>query len=87
MAAGPGFGSITVSGYFAADWYAETHHVAKVVQTATNTSLQFASYSRYGICEALEGGCPCLKRSVAADNEGPDDFVECPDDIDVVDGR
>ena len=57
MAAGPGFGGISVSGYFAADWYSENHHVAKVVQSATNTSLQFASYSRYGICEALEGGC------------------------------
>ena len=31
-----------------------------MVQSSTNTSLQFASYSRYGICEALEptpGGC------------------------------
>lgn len=31
-----------------------------MVQTKTNTSLQFASYSRYGICEALErdgSGC------------------------------
>ena len=60
LVAGPGFGSISVTGYFAADWYSESHHVAKVVRTPTNTSLQFASYSRYGLCEALEdveGGC------------------------------
>ena len=55
---GPGFGDVSVSGYFASDWYHETHRVVRVVRSPPNeTSLQFASYSRYGICEALEGGC------------------------------
>ena len=54
MAAGPGFGDVTISGYFAADWYHESHHVAKVIQSKNNTSLQMASFSRYGFCEALE---------------------------------
>ena len=60
LAAGPGFGSLTLSGYLSADWYHESHRIARVYRTATNTSLQFADSSRYGICEALEmsvGGC------------------------------
>jgi hypothetical protein len=60
LAAGPGFGQVELTGYFNNDWYKESHHVARVVRTAANTSLQFASYSRYGLCEALEkgaGGC------------------------------
>ena len=59
MKAGPGFGAVSISGYFSADWYHESHIIAKVVQTASNTSVQMASFSRYGFCEALEhnGGC------------------------------
>ena len=60
MAAGPGFGALTVQGYLANDWFDETHRVARVEQNATNTSLQFASYSAYGICEAMEGGTGVL---------------------------
>ena len=59
MVAGPGFGSVVLSGYLSNDWYHESHHVIRVEQTSRNTSVQFASYSRYGICEALEthGSC------------------------------
>ena len=59
LTAGPGFGSVTLSGYLNNDWYHESHHLARVVRSTTNTSVQFASYSRYGICEALErhGSC------------------------------
>ena len=57
LAAGPGFGGgVAISGYFSNDWYHETHHVARVVRSPTNMSVQFASFSRYGICEALEPG-------------------------------
>jgi hypothetical protein len=54
MAAGPGYGGVSISGYMAYDWYHENHHVAKVVQSATDTSLQMASFSRYGFIESLE---------------------------------
>eukprot|EP01051_Picozoa_sp_SAG22_P008107 SAG22_NODE_600_length_8677_cov_18.222429_5_plen_687_part_00 len=56
MAAGPGFGAIKVAGYLANDWERLTLTVARVEQSATNTSLQFAEYTPYGICEAMEGG-------------------------------
>ena len=59
LAAGPGFGSVTLSGYLNNDWYHESHRVVRVVRSSTNTSVQFASYSRYGICEALEPHGPC----------------------------
>ena len=31
LEAGPGFGDLVLNGYLAADWYAETHHIAKVL--------------------------------------------------------
>jgi hypothetical protein len=56
MAAGPGFGAVKVTGYLANDWERLTLTVARVEQSKTNTSLQFAEYTPYGICEAMEGG-------------------------------
>ena len=56
LAAGFPGGSIT--GYLSvADWYRETHRVARVSQTADATTLKLLEWSRYEICEALEGGC------------------------------
>ena len=37
------------------DWKDESHKVARVTQNSTNTTIQFAEYSSYGICLALEG--------------------------------
>jgi len=54
MRAGDGFGALTLEGYLSADWYHESHHIAKVVKTATETTIQLAEYSRYGVCEAIE---------------------------------
>lgn len=58
ISAGPGFGHLTLSGYLAADWYHERHTIARVDQNSTNTSLQFASYSRYGVCEEMPPPAP-----------------------------
>lgn len=53
LAAGPGFGGVTASGYFAYDWYHESHPIAAVEQSATALSMQFADSSRYGAIESL----------------------------------
>lgn len=53
LAAGPGFGGVTTSGYFAYDWYHESHSIAAVDQSASMLSLQFADSSRYGAIESL----------------------------------
>lgn len=60
MAAGPGFGSVTVVGYLANDWEQLTLSVARVQQNATNTTIQFKEYTPYGVCEAMEGGYKSL---------------------------
>ena len=52
--AGPGFGAARLSGYLSSDWYHESHRIVRAVSTGSSTSVQFASYSRYGICKALE---------------------------------
>ena len=62
-----GFGTPIFSGYFANDWYAESHAVVRVgVGMGTGTSpatanasmsVKFEEWSRYGICMAIEGGC------------------------------
>jgi parallel beta-helix repeat protein len=61
LEAGDGFGDLSLSGYLAADWYHEQHHIARVDKTAQNTSLQFSSFSRYGVCEALDMGATAAK--------------------------
>lgn len=53
IAAGPGFGGVSASGYFAYDWYHESHSVAAVEQSAGALSLQFGDSSRYGAIESL----------------------------------
>jgi hypothetical protein len=60
MAAGPGFGAVTVVGYLANDWEQLTLTVARVQQNATNTTIQFHEYTPYGVCEAMEGGMKSL---------------------------
>jgi hypothetical protein len=60
MAAGPGFGSVTVVGYLANDWEQLTLTVARVQQNTTNTTIQFNEYTPYGVCEAMEGGYKSL---------------------------
>jgi hypothetical protein len=65
-----GFGVPRVSGYFFADWYQESHNVARVIRgseggagggsNGTSTTVQLEDWSRYGLCEALEhveSGC------------------------------
>lgn len=54
FAAGPGFGNIEVAGYLANDWMLETLKVARLTQNSTNTTLQFSTYTPYGICLAIE---------------------------------
>ena len=44
MAAGPGFGAVTVTGYLANDWEQLTLTVARVQQNTTNTTIQFKEY-------------------------------------------
>lgn len=53
MAAGPGFGDVTIGGYFAYDWYQESHHFATVVTNGKELSVQMADTSRYGFLESL----------------------------------
>jgi parallel beta-helix repeat protein len=77
LEAGDGFGSLSLNGYLAADWYHETHHIARVHQTATNTSLQFASFSRYGICEALEMGGAAAGPHCPAPEHAPPKRTKC----------
>jgi parallel beta-helix repeat protein len=54
MVAGPGFGGVSVSGYFSYDWYHESHGIAKVAQSAADTTLQMVDTSRYGFSESLK---------------------------------
>jgi hypothetical protein len=53
LAAGPGFGGATISGYFAADWYQESHRLAAVATNAGDLSVQMVDTSRYGFSESL----------------------------------
>ena len=46
MSAGAGFGGLKLSGYLAADWYFESHPIARVVRASNETSVQFADSSR-----------------------------------------
>eukprot|EP00035_Acanthoeca_spectabilis_P008349 m.152458 g.152458 ORF g.152458 m.152458 type:complete len:932 (+) comp14323_c0_seq3:85-2880(+) len=59
LTAGPGFGGsqAVVDGYLGADWFHESHPIAKVSRdTARNTTtLQLGDSSHYGICEAIDG--------------------------------
>eukprot|EP01050_Picozoa_sp_SAG11_P023118 SAG11_NODE_4559_length_1851_cov_1.934932_2_plen_418_part_00 len=50
----------TVVGYLANDWEQLTLHVARVEQNATNTTIQFAEFTPYGMCEAMEGASGSL---------------------------
>jgi hypothetical protein len=52
--AGPGFGRFSLYGYFANDWYSESHLVARVNQSGTETTLKLLEFSRYGILEAVD---------------------------------
>ncbi len=53
MAAGPGFGSVKISGYFSADWYQESHNLAAVSVNSGEWSVQMSDTSRYGFSESL----------------------------------
>jgi parallel beta-helix repeat protein len=50
-----GFVGGTVSGYFYADWYKETHRVARVRRDNATSPVQvmLEDYSRYGFCESV----------------------------------
>jgi len=68
---GAGFAGGSISGYFFADWYKETHRVARVLKPSAAaagdgdggglTVLKCEASSRYGFCEQLDlpkiGGC------------------------------
>ena len=59
LQAGPGYGGqqVQLEGYIGADWFHESHPLAKVVHNgATNTTtVQLADSSHYGVCESLAG--------------------------------
>jgi hypothetical protein len=53
-----GFPGGSITGYLSlADWYRETHQVARVSQSADEITLKLLEWSRYDICEAVENGC------------------------------
>lgn len=60
LEAGPGFGGgqVTLDGYLGADWFHESHTIARVQKHGTTTSVQLGESSHYGICESLEGHGP-----------------------------
>jgi parallel beta-helix repeat protein len=63
LLAGPGFGGeqVTLDGYIGADWFHETHTIARVVRADDSnrtTSVQLGDSSHYGVCEAMEGKGP-----------------------------